>query len=105
MFDCSDWLQQLLAAGRILFKSSLEAYMHDYMQSKLEQVLQEHRLVSLITQLRGPDYPEGGRIRGGIKVRGELFVPVCVQMLSSVRAVKKGAVSRGEAEPKPPSRR
>lgn len=53
-----DWLHHVLAAGRILFKNTLEAYMDQYMQSKVEQILQEHRLVSLITQLRG------GRGRG-----------------------------------------
>ncbi|XP_041661146.1 sorting nexin-14 isoform X3 [Cheilinus undulatus] len=52
VFHISDWLHHVLAAGRILFKNSFEAYMDHYMQSKLEQVLQEHHMVSLITQLR-----------------------------------------------------
>uniref|UniRef100_UPI0037E92A67 sorting nexin-14 isoform X2 n=1 Tax=Semicossyphus pulcher TaxID=241346 RepID=UPI0037E92A67 len=52
VFHTSDWLHHVLAAGRILFKNTFEAYMDQYMQSKLEQVLQEHHLVSLITQLR-----------------------------------------------------
>lgn len=59
MFHVSDWLHHVLAAGRILFRNTFEAYMDRYMQSKVEQVLQEHRLVSLVTQLRG------GRDRGG----------------------------------------
>lgn len=53
VFRIPDWLHHLLAAGRILLKNTLEAYMDQYMQSKLDQVLQEHRMVSLITQLRG----------------------------------------------------
>lgn len=53
MFRVPDWLHHVLSAGRILFKNTFEAYMDQYMQSKLEQILQEHRLVSLITQLRG----------------------------------------------------
>lgn len=53
LFRVPDWLHHVLAAGRILFKNSLEAYMDRYLRSKLEAVLQEHRLVSLITQLRG----------------------------------------------------
>lgn len=53
VFRVPDWLHHLLAAGRILVKNTFEAYMQQYMRSKLEQVLQEHRLVSLITQLRG----------------------------------------------------
>lgn len=39
--------------GRILFKNTLEAYTDSYLQYKLNQVVQEHRLVSLITLLRG----------------------------------------------------
>ncbi|XP_060908778.1 sorting nexin-14-like isoform X2 [Labrus mixtus] len=52
VFHTSDWLHHVLAAGRILFKNTFEAYMDQYMQSKLEQILQEHHMVSLITQLR-----------------------------------------------------
>ncbi|XP_075871500.1 sorting nexin-14-like isoform X2 [Nelusetta ayraudi] len=63
VFHCSDWLLQLLAAGRILLKSSLEAYMQNYMQSKLEQLLQEHRLVSLITLLRDAVFCESSEER------------------------------------------
>ncbi|XP_045916852.1 sorting nexin-14-like isoform X2 [Micropterus dolomieu] len=51
-FHIPDWLHHILAAGRILFKNTFEAYMDQYMLSKLEQILQEHHLVSLITQLR-----------------------------------------------------
>lgn len=53
MFNMSDFLHHILSAGRILFKDTFETYMDHYMQSKLEHVLQEHRVVSLITQLRG----------------------------------------------------
>ncbi|KAM9355959.1 sorting nexin-14-like isoform 2-T2 [Pholidichthys leucotaenia] len=52
VFRMPTWLHHVLSAGRILLKGSFEAYMDQYMQSKLEQILQEHRLVSLITQLR-----------------------------------------------------
>ncbi|KAG8011527.1 Sorting nexin-14 [Nibea albiflora] len=52
VFHISDWLHHVLAAGRIVLKSSFEAYMDQYMQLKLEQILQEHHMVSLITQLR-----------------------------------------------------
>ena len=53
VFLMPDWLHHMLSAGRILFKKTVEAYMEQYMQTKVDQVLQEHRLVSLITQLRG----------------------------------------------------
>ncbi|MEQ2196912.1 Sorting nexin-14, partial [Xenoophorus captivus] len=53
VFRIPDWLHHILAAGRILFKNTFEAYMDQYMQSKLEAIVQEHRVVSLITQLRG----------------------------------------------------
>uniref|UniRef100_A0A7N6B4B1 Sorting nexin 14 n=1 Tax=Anabas testudineus TaxID=64144 RepID=A0A7N6B4B1_ANATE len=52
VFHMSDYLHHFLSAGRILFKNTFEAYMDQYMQSKLEHILQEHRMVSLITQLR-----------------------------------------------------
>lgn len=53
MFHVPDWLHHLLMTGRILFKNTLEAYTDYYLQHKLDQVVQEHRLVSLITLLRG----------------------------------------------------
>uniref|UniRef100_A0A3Q3WEI3 Uncharacterized protein n=1 Tax=Mola mola TaxID=94237 RepID=A0A3Q3WEI3_MOLML len=52
VFRVPDWLHHLLMTGRILFKNTLEAYADHYLQHKLNQVLQEHRLVSLITLLR-----------------------------------------------------
>lgn len=53
VFHMPDWLHHMLSATRILFKQTLEAYMDQYLQYKLDQILQEHRLVSLITLLRG----------------------------------------------------
>ncbi|KAM9382488.1 sorting nexin-14 isoform 2-T2 [Phaethornis superciliosus] len=47
-----DWLHHLLMGGRILFKNTLELYTDYYLHYKLEQLFQEHRLVSLITLLR-----------------------------------------------------
>ncbi|XP_053566468.1 sorting nexin-14 isoform X2 [Bombina bombina] len=52
VFHIPDWLHHLLMGGRILFKNTLEAYTDNYLQYKLEQIFQEHRLVSLITLLR-----------------------------------------------------
>ncbi|XP_036006328.1 sorting nexin-14 isoform X2 [Fundulus heteroclitus] len=52
VFHIPDWLHHLLMGGRILFKNTLEAYTDYYLQHKLDQVVQEHRLVSLITLLR-----------------------------------------------------
>ncbi|XP_040919676.1 sorting nexin-14-like isoform X3 [Toxotes jaculatrix] len=62
-FHMPGWLHHMLAAGRILFKNTFEAYMHHYMQSKLEQILQEHRMVSLITQLRDAVFCENSEER------------------------------------------
>uniref|UniRef100_A0A4W4F6B1 PX domain-containing protein n=1 Tax=Electrophorus electricus TaxID=8005 RepID=A0A4W4F6B1_ELEEL len=53
VFHMPDWLHHLLMSGRILFKNTLEAYADYYLQNKLDQVFQEHRVVSLITLLRG----------------------------------------------------
>ncbi|XP_019940508.2 sorting nexin-14 isoform X4 [Paralichthys olivaceus] len=52
VFHIPDWLHHLLMGGRILFKNTLETYTDYYLQYKLNQVVQEHRLVSLITLLR-----------------------------------------------------
>ncbi|MEQ2286954.1 Sorting nexin-14 [Ameca splendens] len=63
VFRIPDWLHHILAAGRILFKNTFEAYMDQYMQSKLEAILQEHRVVSLITQLRDAVFCENNQER------------------------------------------
>ncbi|KAI4793100.1 hypothetical protein KUCAC02_032933 [Chaenocephalus aceratus] len=63
VFGTADWLNHALAAGRILFKNTFEAYMDQYLQSKLEQILQEHNVVSLITQLSEELKPEEKRSR------------------------------------------
>uniref|UniRef100_A0A8C1V0L0 Sorting nexin 14 n=1 Tax=Cyprinus carpio TaxID=7962 RepID=A0A8C1V0L0_CYPCA len=52
VFHMPDWLHHFLSGARILLKRTLEAYVGHYFQYKLEQVMQEHRLVSLITLLR-----------------------------------------------------
>ncbi|XP_060061456.1 sorting nexin-14 isoform X7 [Erinaceus europaeus] len=52
VFQVPDWLHHLLMGARILFKNTLEMYTDYTLQHKLEQLFQEHRLVSLITLLR-----------------------------------------------------
>ncbi|XP_019712919.1 sorting nexin-14 isoform X4 [Hippocampus comes] len=52
VFHIPDWLHHLLMGGRILLKNTLEAYTDYYLQQKLNQVVEEHRLISLITLLR-----------------------------------------------------
>ncbi|KAL0967299.1 hypothetical protein UPYG_G00250460 [Umbra pygmaea] len=52
VFHMPDWLHHILSGGRILFKNTLEAYMDNYIQHKLDVILQEHRIVSLVTMLR-----------------------------------------------------
>ncbi|KAI7800080.1 sorting nexin-14 isoform X2 [Triplophysa rosa] len=52
IFHMPDWLHHILSAGRILLKRTLEAYVEHYFHFKLEQIMQENRLVSLITLLR-----------------------------------------------------
>ncbi|KAI4899634.1 hypothetical protein NFI96_014634 [Prochilodus magdalenae] len=63
VFRMPDWLHHLLCGGRILFKRTLEAYMDHYLQSKLDKILQEHRLVSLITLLRDAVFCENNEER------------------------------------------
>uniref|UniRef100_A0A286X9I5 Sorting nexin 14 n=1 Tax=Cavia porcellus TaxID=10141 RepID=A0A286X9I5_CAVPO len=52
VFQVPDWLHHLLMGARILFKNTLEMYTDYYLHCKLQQLFQEHRLVSLITLLR-----------------------------------------------------
>lgn len=63
MFHIPDWFHHLLMGGRILFKNTLEAYTDYYLQHKLNQVVQEHRLVSLITLLRDAVFCESSPAR------------------------------------------
>lgn len=63
VFRMPDWLHHMLSGGRILFKKTLEAYMDHYLQSKLDKILQEHRLVSLITLLRDAVFCENNEER------------------------------------------
>uniref|UniRef100_A0A3B1K1F3 Sorting nexin 14 n=1 Tax=Astyanax mexicanus TaxID=7994 RepID=A0A3B1K1F3_ASTMX len=63
VFRMPDWLHHMLSGGRILFKRTLEAYMQQYLQSKLDNILQEHRLVSLITLLRDAVFCENNEER------------------------------------------
>ncbi|KAM8914134.1 sorting nexin-14-like isoform 5-T5 [Spinachia spinachia] len=63
VFHLPDWLHHLLMAGRILLKNTLEAYTDFYLQNKLNQVVQEHRLVSLITLLRDTVFCESSSPR------------------------------------------
>uniref|UniRef100_A0A4W3IHD3 Sorting nexin 14 n=1 Tax=Callorhinchus milii TaxID=7868 RepID=A0A4W3IHD3_CALMI len=63
VFHIPDWLHHLLMGGRILFKNTLEAYSDWYLQYKLDQLLQEHRLVSLITLLRDAVFCENTESR------------------------------------------
>ena len=53
VYGIPDWFHHLLMTGRILLKSTLEHYLQLFIEQKLEQVTQEHRVVSLIHLLRG----------------------------------------------------
>ncbi|KAL2081871.1 hypothetical protein ACEWY4_021689 [Coilia grayii] len=63
VFRLPDWLHHALSGGRILLKRTLEAYMDHYLQFKLEQLLQEHRMVSLVTLLRDSVFCENVEVR------------------------------------------
>nr|XP_056712474.1 sorting nexin-14 [Euleptes europaea] len=63
VFHIPDWLHHILMGGRILFKNTLEAYTDYYLQRKLEELFQEHRLVSLITLLRDAVFCENSEPR------------------------------------------
>ncbi|XP_048350974.1 sorting nexin-14 isoform X2 [Sphaerodactylus townsendi] len=63
VFHVPDWFHHILMGGRILFKNTLEAYTDYYLQHKLEELFQEHRLVSLITLLRDAVFCENSEPR------------------------------------------
>ncbi|XP_058422665.1 sorting nexin-14 isoform X5 [Diceros bicornis minor] len=63
VFQVPDWLHHLLMGARILFKNTLEMYTDYYLHCKLEQLFQEHRLVSLITLLRDAVFCENSEPR------------------------------------------
>uniref|UniRef100_A0A4W5QBK7 Sorting nexin 14 n=1 Tax=Hucho hucho TaxID=62062 RepID=A0A4W5QBK7_9TELE len=63
VFHMPDWLHHILSGGRILLKNTLEAYMDNYIQHKLEMILQEHRVVSLVTMLRDAVFCENSEER------------------------------------------
>ncbi|XP_033860188.1 sorting nexin-14 isoform X6 [Acipenser ruthenus] len=63
VFHIPDWLHHLLSGGRMLFKNTLETYTDYYLQYKLDQVLQEHRAVSMITLLRDAVFCENSEPR------------------------------------------
>ncbi|XP_061182737.1 sorting nexin-14-like isoform X2 [Saccostrea echinata] len=52
VYGVPDWFHHLLMTGRILFKSTLEHYLQLFIEQKVEQVTQEHRVVSLVHLLR-----------------------------------------------------
>ncbi|KAJ3612742.1 hypothetical protein NHX12_019000 [Muraenolepis orangiensis] len=63
LFHIPDWLHHLLMGGRILVKNTLEAYVDHYLGHKLSRVVQEQRLVSLITLLRDSVFCETSQPR------------------------------------------
>ncbi|KAJ8008910.1 hypothetical protein DPEC_G00083330 [Dallia pectoralis] len=63
VFHMPDWLHHILSGGRILFKNTLETYMDNYIQHKLDTILQEHRIVSLVTMLRDAVFCEASEER------------------------------------------
>ncbi|XP_051909318.1 sorting nexin-14-like [Hippocampus zosterae] len=65
LFRMPRWLDGLLSATRILLKNTFEAYVERRLRAKMDAVLQEHRLVSLITQLRDAVFYESAEERGG----------------------------------------
>ncbi|XP_077366075.1 sorting nexin-14-like isoform X2 [Festucalex cinctus] len=66
VFGMPRWLDHFLSAARIFLKNTFEAYMEQHMRGKMDAILQEHRLVSLITQLRDAIFSESVEERGGL---------------------------------------
>ncbi|KAL5007355.1 hypothetical protein ScPMuIL_016161 [Solemya velum] len=52
VYEIPQWFHHILCTARILLSSTLEAYLGWYIDQKVDQVTQEHRLVGLIHLLR-----------------------------------------------------
>ncbi|KAK3581483.1 hypothetical protein CHS0354_031816 [Potamilus streckersoni] len=52
VYQVPNWVHHVLLSGRMLFKQTLESYLDWYIDKKVEQVTQEHRLVGLIHLLQ-----------------------------------------------------
>ncbi|XP_049612143.1 sorting nexin-14 [Syngnathus scovelli] len=65
VFRMPRWLDHLLSASRMVLKNTLEAYAEQRIRGKMDAILQEHRLVSLITQLRDAIFSESAEERDG----------------------------------------
>ena len=53
MYWIPEWVHHTLITLRMLFKTTVEGYLEGYLDTKVAQVSQEHRVVSLIHLLRG----------------------------------------------------
>ncbi|XP_068199102.1 sorting nexin-14-like isoform X2 [Antennarius striatus] len=99
VFHVPNWLHHVLGAGRILFKNTFEAYMDQNLQTRLENLLQEHRLLSLITQFRDAVFCEGGEERSASdrKTRARRTVQEMMKYLPDwvVKCIGEEAQSEG----------
>ncbi|XP_057678665.1 sorting nexin-14-like [Corythoichthys intestinalis] len=98
VFGAPHWLHRFLSAGRILLKDTFDAYVEQYLRNKLDAVLQEHRLVSLITQLRDAIFYESAEERSAVakKARAELTLEEMTAYLPDVVGVFVGEEAKCE---------
>ncbi|KAK3101648.1 hypothetical protein FSP39_005188 [Pinctada imbricata] len=52
VYSVPDWFHHILMTGRILAKSTIENYLEWFIEQKIDQVSQEHRVVRLVHLLR-----------------------------------------------------
>ncbi|XP_041068363.1 sorting nexin-14 isoform X5 [Carcharodon carcharias] len=91
VFHMPDWLHHLLMGVRILFKNTLEAYSDNYLQHKLSQLLQEHRVVSLITLLRDSVFCENTEPRS-IEGRQRRAKQTFDEMMNYIPGAERGSI-------------
>lgn len=53
IYGVPEWVHHTLITLRMLFKNTLEGYLENYVDFKVTQVTQEHRVISLVHLLRG----------------------------------------------------
>lgn len=52
-FKVPDWVQQVILAGRVVCKHSVESFFDWFLDQKLQKALSEHKIKTLIDLLKG----------------------------------------------------
>ncbi|KAL4225712.1 Sorting nexin-14 [Mactra antiquata] len=98
VFHIPDWVHHCLYTARMFIKSTLEGYMEWFIEMKLNQVTQEHRLVSFVHLLRDVLFfdHDPPRTDDDKRKRFEDTVAGCLEFLPKPAVMAIGDVSHHE---------